>query len=386
MAYVYRQSGSKYFTAAFKTPSGQWMRRTTKLVKESEALRLSFLWQGAGATLALETPTGAQIDKVVREVWERFSGKRLELTPTRTFLQGWLQRVRASRSAGTADRYGMVIADFLEHLGARADLDIRAVTGAEVQAFIDGKTQTGLSGATVNLNAKVLRAAFNAAVRAEAIEKNPAGALNILETVAEQREPFTLGELNALLAATKGTDWETAVLLGAFAGLRLGDAVTMQWEAVDLAKKMLVFVPQKTRRSKKELRVPIHPRLYAHLNALASQERAQHSPLLCPSFAGRDIGGKAGLSAGFMAIMEKAGVDAKRTAERAGAGHAFSKKSFHSLRYFFVSGMANRGVASDVMRKLAGHASEAMTSRYSQLEDKTLRAAIAKLPGGGRSK
>ncbi len=386
MAYVYRQSGSQYFTAAFRTPAGQWMRRTTKLTKESEALRLAFLWEGAGATLALETPTGAQIDKVVREVWERWSGKRLELTPVRTFMGDWIERMRTSRAAKTTERYRKVIDDFLEHLGVRADLDIRAISTAEAQKFIDGQTASGLSGTTIGLNAKILRACFNAAVRAGAIEKNPAGMLDTPEAVHEEREPFGLAELNALLAAAKGTDWETAVLLGAFAGLRLGDAVTLKWDSVDLASKMLVFVPQKTRRKKRELRVPIHPRLYAHLNALASKERAQRSPLLCPSFAGRIIGGRAGLSAEFMGIMEKAGVDAKRTAERAGVGHAFSKKSFHSLRYFFVSGMANKGVASDVRRKLAGHADEKMTARYSHLEDRTLRAAVAKLPGGGRSK
>jgi len=384
MAYVYRQPASQYFTAAFRTPAGQWMRRSTKLAKESEALRLAFLWEGAGATLALETPTGAQIDKVVREVWERFSGRRLELTPTRTFMQTWLDRLRTSRAAKTEERYRKVIEDFLEFLGERAELDIRAITAAQVQSFIDGQTRTGLSGTTIGLNAKVLRACFNAAVRAGAIEKNPAGMLDTPEAVHEEREPFTVSELNALLAATKGTDWETAILLGAFAALRLGDAVTLKWESVDLAGKMLVFIPQKTRRKKRELRVPIHSSLYTHLNALASQEEAQKSEALCPSFADRNIGGRAGLSAEFMGIMEKAGVDAKRTAEREGAGHAFSRKSFHSLRHFFVTGLANKGVAADVRRKLAGHADEKMTARYSHLEDRTLRAAVAKLPGAKR--
>jgi integrase len=156
----------------------------------------------------------------------------------------------------------------------------------------------------------------------------------------------------------------------------------LKWEHVDLAAKMLEFIPQKVRRKKRTLKVPIHPKLYAHLNALASSEGAQKSPFLCPSLAGREVGGRAGLSAEFMGFMDKAGVDPKRTAEREGAGHGFSKKSFHSLRYFFVSGLANKGVAADVRRKLAGHADERMTARYSKLEDRTLRAAVAKLPGG----
>ena len=384
MAYVYSRPGSQYFMAAFKTPAGQWMRRSTKLTKESEALRMSFLWDGVGATLQLETPTGAQVDKVIREVWERFSGKRLELTPTRDFMGAWIDRMRSSRSAKTGERYRKVIDDFLEHLGERADLDIRAVTVPDVQGFIDRQTRAGLSGTTIGLNAKILRACFNAAIRAGAVEKNPAGMLDTPEAAHEERQPFSLGEINALLAAAKGTDWETAILIAAFAGLRLGDATNLQWASVDLAAKMLAFVPQKVRRKKRELRVPIHATLYRHLDALASRTRAKRSPFVCPDLAGREVGGRAGLSAEFMALMDVAGIDAMLTDEKEGAGHRFSRKSFHSLRHAFVTGLANRGVAADVRQKLAGHADEKMVARYSHLADSTLRRAVAKLPAAGK--
>jgi len=187
MAYVYRRPGSQFYMAAFRLPAGGWMRRSTKLAKESEALRLAFAWEGVGATLQLETPTGAQVDKVVREVWERFSGKRLELTPTRDFMDAWIARMHSSRSAKTGERYRKVIDDFLEHLGERADLDIRAVTVRDVQSFIDGQTRAGLSGTTIGLNAKILRACFNAAIRAGAVEKNPAGMLDTPEAAHEER-------------------------------------------------------------------------------------------------------------------------------------------------------------------------------------------------------
>jgi len=85
-----------------------------------------------------------------------------------------------------------------------------------------------------------------------------------------------------------------------------------------------------------------------------------------------------------MALMDVAGIDAMLTDEKEGAGHRFSRKSFHSLRHAFVTGLANRGVAADVRQKLAGHADEKMVARYSHLADSTLRRAVAKLPAAGK--
>lgn len=381
MASIYKRPGSVFWMARFKTPTGEWTARSTKVTNEAEARRLAFLWEGAGATLAVDTPAGAQLDKVVRGLFEQFTGRKLDPNPAREFVATWHDRVKATKKPKTAERYRKPAEDFLRYLGDRADHDIRSISTADLQGFIDAEVEAGKSNVTVALNAKVLRAIFNTAVRAGAVERNPAGLLEIPEVVHEEREPFTSAELDALLVAAKNTDWETTVLLGAFAGLRLGDACNLTWAAVDLGEGVLRFMPQKTDRKKKTLVIPMHARLRKHLNALASKEEAQATQNLCPTLAGREISGRAGLSAEFIRdVMGKAGVETNNTVPQ-GAGHSVAKKSFHSLRHFFVSGMANAGVAADVRRKLAGHADERQTARYSHLELKTLRKAVAKLPG-----
>lgn len=332
--------------------------------------------------MALDTPAGAQIDKVVRGVYEQFTGRRIEPNPVREFCETWLARMRSTRAEKTALRYQKPVADFLAFLGDRAGHDIRSISTADLQKFIDFEASAGKSATTVALNAKVLRAVFNTAVRAGAVERNPAGMLEVPEAVHEERLPFTEGELNALLMAAKGTDWETAILLGAFAGLRIGDATMLKWSAVDLAKGLLRFLPQKTARKKRELVVPMHPLLRRHLDELASRDEAQKSEYLCPSLAGCEVGGRAGLSSAFTReVMEPAGVDAGK-GEASGRGHRMPKKSFHSLRHFFVSGMANAGVAADVRQKLAGHSDEKQTARYTHLELRTLRKAVETLAKG----
>ena len=376
MASVYMRDDSKFWWAAFKSPDGRWVCKSTKTTNKAEATRLAHTFEGAGATLALETPEGAQLDRVVRQMWEQYSGRRLEVQPVRSFFEAWLARMRTTRAANTALRYSKPVGDFLAFLGKRAENDIRSITTKDMQAFIDGEAAAGKSSHTCALNAKVLRAVFNAALRAGAVERNPAGMLEVGEVVSEEREPFSMGEFEALLAASDGTDWHTAVLLGALAGLRIGDAANLKWDAVDFTSRAIRFVPQKTARKKKQLVIPLHPRLFKHLDKLAGTDEAQVSQFLCPSLAGRPVSGRAGISAEFIVeVMGKAGIDTNRT-ERKGAGHAVAKKSFHSLRHFFVSGMANAGVAADVRRKLAGHGDEKQTARYSHYEMQTLRKAV----------
>lgn len=383
MASIYQRKRSKFWMARFKSPSGAWVARSTKQTNPAEARRLAFLWEDASQTLKVESATAAQLDRVVRGIWERFSGKKIEHAPTREFFLKWAARVKATKAEKTYVRYEQVVRKFLEHLGDRANADIRSITPTEVQAFADKDADAGKSSATVSLNAKVIRAIFNTALRGGLIERNPVGMVEVAEVVHEEREPFTLGEVRLLLnylEERKLSDWITAVFTGFYVGLRLGDAANLRWDNIDFSAKTLSIVPQKTARKKKKLFVPLHPALFVHLNALASTDAAQLSQFVCPRLAGKPISGRAGLSAEFITHAKAAGIDLKLTDRSGTSGHSFVKKSFHSLRHTFNSELGNKGVAPDLRAKLSGHASERMNHRYTHLEQKTLRRAVGKLP------
>jgi len=374
MATVYQRPGSGFWMARFKTPSGEWTARSTKETNRAKALRLAFELEGAGGTLRTDNPTAAQLDRVVRSIWERHTGKKVSLNRADEFFRSWIADMK--RKPGTIERYKQITEEFLKTLGERAAFDLKAIEPSHVQAFVNRDVKLGRSGTTVVLNAKILRAAFNAAIRAGFLETNPAGAVHLPDAIAEEREPFTPAEVETLLAATKKSDWHTAIMLAAFAGLRLGDAVNLKWESVDLAAGVIKFVPEKTSRKGKELKMPISGRLQKHLEALASTAGAQRQPFLCPRLAGKEIGGRAGLSAEFVALMDKANVGAESVNAKDGRTRKFSRKTFHSLRHAFVSRMANAGVSEDVRASLAGHADPKETARYSHLEMETRRAAV----------
>lgn len=383
MASVYLQPGnSKFWMARFKGPNGKWMSRSTKLTKRDEALRLAFLWEGSASDLVDGDAMGAQVSKVVRDIYEKATGKRPDTVSISKFLNDWSKRIKATKAEKTAERYSQVVRDFLAHLDQeRAAANIATLRGTEIQSFLDNEIAKGKGGMTVTLTGKVLRTALNAALRAGMIERNPTVNVEFPDAISESRQPFTDGEVESILTECQGSDWETAILVGRYTGARLGDACNMRWQAVDLAGGSWTYVPEKTSRGKrrKELVVPLHSQLLNHLETLAGKEKAQRSEFICPELAEKPVGGRAGLSKTFEAIMRKAGVETIVGEKKEGKGRRFSAKTFHSLRHTFNSNLADAGVSQEVRRVLTGHASDAMNDRYTKFKPDTLREAVARL-------
>jgi hypothetical protein len=90
------------------------------------------------------------------------------------------------------------------------------------------------------------------------------------------------------------------------------------------------------------------------------------------------IDGRSGLSNQFTALMAKAGIDQRQV--QSSKNRKFSRLSFHSLRHSFSSALANAGISADVRMKLTGHRTVAAHQRYTHVELKPLRQAIAALP------
>jgi integrase len=337
--------------------------------KRTEAWEVCLAIERAEGHAKNGTLTEQQAKKIIGEILERTTGQPLRNYIAREWLDHWLEMKEKVRAGKTMDRYRQVIRDFIQSLGNRASLALSHVTSKDVLSYRDSITAAGKTARTGNLSIKVVSAAFNAAVRQHIIESNPATALESLPVKSEEKGTFTREQVSKLVRVADG-DWRNGILFGYYTGARLSDVANMRWNAIDWSNKIIRFKASKTG---KPVTLPLHPQLERELLKNAGIGNA----LIFPTLAGRGTGGKHGLSGRFKAIMEKAGVEGKRT--RASGGRTLSSLSFHSLRHSFNSALANAGVPQEIRQKLTGHTSAEMNTIYTHHELAPLRAAVEKL-------
>jgi len=317
----------------------------------------------------------SHLRKVLAEISVRVNSQKLEFAIARKFLNDWSDRAARTKSPATAIRYKGTIKKFLESLGSKAEATLADITAQDVQKFVASRLTGGRNPTTVMVDLKTLNAPFALAMRQGLILTNPVPAADAPKAEKESREPFTWEQVGLLIQHAKG-EWKTAIMLGAFTGQRLGDCVSMTWANVDLDNHVIKFRPQKTRHHKRDLVLPLHPDLEAHLKSLPKVEGAPLSPTLGKA----TIGGRSGLSRQFQDIMATADVKKVSIAASGEQGRMFNKLSFHSLRHTYVSQLANAGIAPDVRQLLSGHSDDKSHAIYTHTKLETLKKAIEALP------
>jgi integrase len=380
---------SPFWICCYTSATGQRLQKSTKITikpfkgekrkdgspktaadKRAEALEVCLAIERAENHAKTGTLTEQQAKKIIGEIVERTTGEPLHNYRVRDWLNHWLDMKEQVRAGKTMDRYRQVIRDFVASLGTRANLALAHITPKDVLAYRNSIIKTNKTARTANLSVKVVSAALNAALRQGYIPSNPATAVESLPVKAEERATFTPAQVSKLGGAANG-DWRGAILLGYYTGARLGDVANMRWDAIDWRNKVIRFTPSKT---KKPVTIPLHRDLERELLKNAGIGKAS----MFPSLAGKDTGGKHGLSGRFAAIMEKARIEGKPI--NASGGRTLSTLSFHSLRHSFNSAMANAGISQEVRQKLTGHTSAETNKVYTHHELEQLRSAVSVIP------
>ena len=125
------------------------------------------------------------------------------------------------------------------------DLKITDITRGKVKSFLLGKLNNGLAVNTVKHYRNCLSGVFNLAIDDETIQANPAKQLGkgFLKTkdVKANVNPLTSEELKLLLEAVSEHFPEhfTLFLLLARTGMRIGEALALQWGDFDFDKRFI---------------------------------------------------------------------------------------------------------------------------------------------------
>lgn len=152
-------------------------------------------------------------------------------------------------------------------------------------------------------------------------------------------------------------------------GQRLGKIIALRKVDVDLAKRTLTIRDMAKGGRRKTSHVPISDALAAVL-AEAIADAGDGCPFVFA--AGRRQRGQKrpysrnGASSFFAKLAECAGI---------------SDFHFHDLRHDFATRVRRGGAGLDVLQRLLGHATAAMTQRYAHLGDEQLAAAVGAAEG-----
>ena len=319
----------------------------------------------------------------------------------RDFLDSWLRDVAASLAAKTVERYEQIIR--LRVLPAIGHLRISKLQPYHLQALYAkwgtekrlDKKPGGLSARSVLHHHRVLRNAFQQAVRMQLVASNVFASVRPPKCKGTTMAVIDEDEAAQLLRAAEGTEIYTAVAIALLTGLRRGEILGLRWSAIDWDRRQLSvlqsleqikdglhFKTPKTASSRRT--VSLSPLLidilkkhrtkqtrhrwkfrddYAPLDLVIAEEDG--SPMIPQRFSDR-----------FRALVARAKVTRIR---------------LHDLRHSHASHALRAGVHPKVVSERLGHASISITlDTYSHLlegmqedgaikVDEAIQAALAKL-------
>lgn len=159
------------------------------------------------------------------------------------FVEDWLKHhVVVQRKPGTAEKYDLILRK--HWLPALGRLPLTAVTRDHIKTVLTEKLGAGLKPRTVKGHLDVVRACFSAAVDDNLIPVNPAARLGKFVPRAGEGQAidiFTRVEVTTLLEVAERhmPDAYPIVLTLARTGLRIGEALTLQADDVDLTQHVL---------------------------------------------------------------------------------------------------------------------------------------------------
>ncbi len=270
--------------------------------------------------------------KFRRDLFLSRIGERPQRTVEEALLR-WIETdVQALRSRAKTESHARALIGFVE----------RRPIETVAEAWADYRTaHPELSNSTLNRRGAILRRVANLAnkwgwtdtplgTRIELLTENPA-----------RQVYLTHAELRRLMRTCTHQPARDAMLIAAYAGLRLGEIMRLQ--PADVKKDIITVRPGKTGRQRL---VPAHPGIAAALGRL---------PMPC----------------GWRWIL--------RHFERARTGAGLKHVRFHDLRHTNATWLLDAGADPITVRDLLGHSSLGVTSRYLHRTTAHLKKAVRRL-------
>jgi integrase len=230
-----------------------------------------------------------------------------------------------------------------------------SVSRKDIETYLSSRLTDGKLGpCRHNKELKFLRLIFKKAIEWGYCRRNPTDGIRSLKEPPGRVRFLSEQEQEKLLAVCPPR-LLSIVEIALNTGLRKGELLSLRWENIDLANRMI-----RVERSKNGDRrdVPMTDRAVAVLKSIP---RRLDSPFL---FANPDGTAPESVSTTWYNALERSGIE---------------NFHFHDLRHTFASNLVMGGADLRSVQTLLGHRDIAMTMRYAHLSPAHLREAISVL-------
>ncbi len=316
----------------------------------------------------------------------KIGGRKAEITkieeekPTLKVSQAWDAFLKSPERSDASERtlkgYSCQWKRFESWINnRRKDGELREVTAHDASDYATDLTSDQVTPNTFNKHIVLLEMIFRVLTDSAKLGANPWIKIKRKRLTTQGRRAFTAQELKTILESATG-ELQTLLIIGAYSGLRLGDAVTLDWRSVDLDNNIITLKPKKTAsRTGKLVAIPIHPTLHLALAQTPTEER---KGAVLPELAHMREDNPDGINYRLKQHFKACSI--KTTVKRDGVGRQVAEAGFHALRHTIVSQLASRGVPLETVRGLVGHGGETMTRAYVHQNAEAVRAAVEALP------
>ncbi len=326
-----------YWYVYYETPEGKRHKVSTHTKLKTEALKFFRQFQPPSE----QEPAPTQQTITLGEFKKQF----LEYART---------RYRPNTVRGT---FQMAFNEFIRLVG---DIELARVDVMAVEKFLTAKLQTSSRHAARHCYG-ALASAFQTAYRWKLIQKNPWREVKKPKT--PEAHPFFLSEEEAarLIAAISDPCFKRLCIFALMTGVRASEAISLEWEAVDLEHRVIHVQNTETflTKSMKNRVVPMNDTVYDMLTEL-------------PEGRGRV----------FLTCRGTPWARDRVTRwfkHYAGLANLDKRAHFHTLRHTFASWLAQKGVNLYEIKEMLGHASVTTTQIYAHLQPERLHATVNRI-------
>ena len=378
--------------SVFKRGQKRWYARI-KVGADWRTVCLPVTWSGSDAVrkdkalhVALETEvtanklSGTDISEVeastfMSKIVAIAKGGNIATVSLQKFTDDWLQRTAENVSAKTQITRKKSVSLFLDFVGEerKARPIAYSFNYKTAQEFTAHLQKEQYARSSISSTLTYLAKCADAAIREHKLTVNPFKKLDFTGVASKMRLAFSEEQADSILKNSTG---EVHVLfsLMLMTGMRLGDALSLDWMNINPVQGTITFMPQKQRKGRERpLAIPIPPKLERVLQA-ARQDRAARGIFdshVVPTLFSYS---RTSVTRTINLTIKAAGIE---NPEDDGT----TNMTAHCCRHFYVSMLAHAGIAEEVRMRLVGHSGgkNPVHNAYTHMSPKMLGKEISKV-------